>query len=178
MDTYNAEATVHLAQRAQRPGSDEAIQATLRPIFTDARRAAQRRRLWGWMRGRETRLHNSIELLCDAQPTVLHTFNIQAIPLQAIIGSEGRSAAFDRSFAPLCEYTRERWQSVAAAWMAGKPLPPVRLIRIDEQYIVRDGHHRISVAAIFGAATIEAIVEQAFVRIAQPVRACTPLCAC
>jgi hypothetical protein len=34
--------------------------------------------------------------------------------------------------------------------------PPVQLIHTAEGYVVRDGHHRLSVARAFGQAVIEA----------------------
>jgi hypothetical protein len=37
-------------------------------------------------------------------------------------------------------------------------LPPVSLVQVGDEYFVRDGHHRISVAKAFGQETIEARV--------------------
>ena len=45
---------------------------------------------------------------------------------------------------------------VAAAWMAGVVFAPVQLIRVGDDYFVRDGHHRISVARALGQYAIEA----------------------
>lgn len=83
---------------------------------------------------------------------------IRAVPLTRIVGSEDRSRDFDRNFAPLQEHTRQRWLSVATAWMLGHMLPAVELIQIGEEYYVRDGHHRISVASAFGQVEIDAHV--------------------
>jgi hypothetical protein len=163
MEMYNAEAVLGLTQPVRGRHAGAALQAELRPLFTAVRRAAQWRRLRAWIRGNDTLLCRSEALLVAARPVVLSHTGVQAIPINQIVGSEGRSNAFDRWFAPLGEHTRERWQGVAAAWLNGTPLPPVRLLQIDDRYIVRDGHHRISAAAIFGAATIEALVERVFV---------------
>ena len=61
-------------------------------------------------------------------------------------------------FRPLVNHTRDRWVSIAIARHQGINLPPVELIQVGEEYFVRDGHHRVSVAKTFGQATIEAQV--------------------
>ena len=48
--------------------------------------------------------------------------------------------------------------SVTRAYLRGIGLPPVELIQIGEVYFVRDGHHRISVAAALGQQEIDAVV--------------------
>ena len=83
---------------------------------------------------------------------------VQIIALDRIIGSEGRSQDFDNQFWPITEHTRGRWVNIAIAMGTGKPLPPVQLIESANGYVVRDGHHRISVARAFGQETIEAEV--------------------
>lgn len=83
---------------------------------------------------------------------------IQTVPIRRIGGSEGRCNDFDRFFRPLQDNTRERWLSVWRAFVNGFPLPPVELVRVGENYFVRDGHHRISVAAALGQLEIEAHV--------------------
>ena len=78
--------------------------------------------------------------------------------LRRIQGSEGRCRDFDRGFAPLQDHTRERWLSVAVAWLQGHALPAVDLVEVGELYFVRDGHHRISVARALGCVDIDASV--------------------
>jgi len=39
-------------------------------------------------------------------------------------------------------------------------LPPVELIRVGDEYYVRDGNHRVSVARAFGQPYIEALVTE------------------
>ena len=75
-----------------------------------------------------------------------------------ITGSEGRTREFDHTFRPLRAHSGPRWQRVAAAWLAGEPLPPVELIQVGAVYYVRDGHHRISVARALDLTHIEAVV--------------------
>jgi hypothetical protein len=87
-----------------------------------------------------------------------HQMGTATVPLARIQGSEGKSNEFDREFRPLKAYIRERWVSLAAAYLRGVVLPPVELIKVNENYYVRDGHHRISVARAFGQVDIDAEV--------------------
>jgi hypothetical protein len=81
-----------------------------------------------------------------------------AVPISDIRGSEGKSEEFDAGFRPLKPFNRDRWVSVAVAFLQGKVLPPVELIKIGEHYFVRDGHHRISVARAYGQYAVDAVV--------------------
>lgn len=83
---------------------------------------------------------------------------IRVVPVRAIIGSEGRTADFDLAFHPLGETARERWVNMAMVYLSRIPLPPIQLIRVNQAYFVRDGHHRISVARTFGQAAMDAEV--------------------
>ncbi len=85
---------------------------------------------------------------------------LKTVPLSHIVGSEGRCGDFDRQFRPLKTHTHERWYRVARAHLTGIPLPPVDLIRVGDEYYVRDGNHRVSVARAFGQAAIEALVTE------------------
>jgi hypothetical protein len=47
-------------------------------------------------------------------------------------------------------------------WLAetrGAVLPPISVIRIGDEYAVRDGHHRVSVARARGALSIDAAID-------------------
>ncbi|HSL42886.1 MAG TPA: hypothetical protein VK897_05605 [Anaerolineales bacterium] len=83
---------------------------------------------------------------------------IQVVPVNSIIGSEGRTADFDLHFHPLSEAARDRWTNMAIVHLSRIPLPPIQLIRIGDAYFVRDGHHRVSVARAFGQAAMDAEV--------------------
>ena len=87
-----------------------------------------------------------------------HAAGMQTVPIRQIRGSEGRCEDFDSEFRPLKAHTEDRWLSVARANLRGLGLPPVELVRIGEIYFVRDGHHRISVAAALGQQEIDAVV--------------------
>ena len=87
-----------------------------------------------------------------------HFDGVRPVPLRQIHGTEGRSRDFDWNFKPLQTHTQSRWLSVATARLKGIGLPPVTLLQIGENYFVRDGHHRVSVAMALGEAYIDAEV--------------------
>jgi hypothetical protein len=71
---------------------------------------------------------------------------IRAVPLELIVGSEGRYRDFTRSFLPRHRHMRGRWMSIGAARYRDVNLPPVRLYEIGGVYFIRDGNHRVAVA--------------------------------
>jgi len=83
---------------------------------------------------------------------------IQVVPINSIIGSEGRTADFDMDFHPISEAARERWVNMAIVYLSRLPLPPIQLIQMGDAYFVRDGHHRISVSRAFGQVAMDAEV--------------------
>ncbi len=87
-----------------------------------------------------------------------HDAGIRTVPIEAIVGSEGRPGDFDVEFRPRQDRTAERWMSVAAARLHGDALPPVELLQVGEEYYVRDGHHRVSVARALGECFVDAQV--------------------
>jgi hypothetical protein len=83
---------------------------------------------------------------------------IQSVPISQIKGSISRACDFDLDFRPLRSHVKDRWINVAVARQRGVPLPPVELVQVGEDYYVRDGHHRISVARSLGEMSIDAEV--------------------
>ncbi|PKL24063.1 MAG: transcriptional regulator [Spirochaetae bacterium HGW-Spirochaetae-3] len=80
------------------------------------------------------------------------------VPLELIIGSEGRYRDFARGFLPRHGYLRDRWVRVDSAHYRDVILPPIRLYELGGAYFVRDGNHRVSVAKLQGAVMIDAEV--------------------
>jgi hypothetical protein len=78
------------------------------------------------------------------------------VKISKIRGSENRCQDFDQEFNPRSEKNLGRWLSVAQARLSGVVLPPVELIQVGDNYFVRDGHHRISVAHALGEEYIDA----------------------
>lgn len=83
---------------------------------------------------------------------------LQTIPVDLIVGSEGRYGDFTRQFLPRHDHLRGRWQRVDMAHHKDVILPPIALYEINGVYFVRDGNHRVSVARAQGVQEIDAEV--------------------
>jgi hypothetical protein len=83
-----------------------------------------------------------------------------SVDINQIKGSEGRTQDFDRKFYPLKSHNCERWLNIALAWQRGVHFPAIDLIKIQDVYIVRDGHHRISIARYLGCDFLDAHVTE------------------
>lgn len=83
---------------------------------------------------------------------------MQAVPLNLIIGSEGRYKDFDNQFFPKSAHLKSRWESIDRAHLQNITLPAVTLYELGGLYFARDGNHRISVAKARGIEFIDAEV--------------------
>ena len=83
---------------------------------------------------------------------------MQAVPLNLIVGSEGRYRDFNKYFLPKADHLRARWERVDVAHLRDIILPAIQLYEIGGVYFVRDGNHRVSVARMKGAGSIDAEV--------------------
>lgn len=114
--------------------------------------------VWGKLTGRDRTMLALETMAARYAVTGRHYAGTRVVPVESIRGSEGRPNDFDRDFNPLQGHTERRWINIAVAWLAGVSLPPVKLIQVDEDYFVVDGHHRISVARALGQSYIDAEV--------------------
>jgi hypothetical protein len=87
----------------------------------------------------------------------------QVVPLDRIVGSEGRYGDFDRRFLPRSDASKNRWTKVNDAMIRDVALPPIDLYKIGEVFFVRDGNHRVSVARQRGQTYIDAFVTELMV---------------
>ena len=83
---------------------------------------------------------------------------MQTVPINKIIGSEGRYRDFNKYFLPRSEFLRARWERVDWAKIRDIPLPAIQIYEIGGAYFVRDGNHRVSVARAQGGEEIDAEV--------------------
>lgn len=86
---------------------------------------------------------------------------VQEIPVDRIVGSvapDAKTSDFDAGFLPLNRRMRERWTRIYLAMVEGDELPPIDVYRVDGNYYVIDGHHRVSVSRNLGRPTINARV--------------------
>ena len=85
---------------------------------------------------------------------------LREIPLDNIIGSEGRYEDFNKNFFPKNDALEPRWSAIDNIMEQNKPLPPISVFKIDDFYFVRDGNHRVSVAKSRKQAFIDAEVTE------------------
>jgi hypothetical protein len=83
---------------------------------------------------------------------------MKTVPIDLIVGSEGRYRDFNRYFLPNSDFLRTRWERVDMARINDIILPPIQLYEIGGVYFVRDGNHRVSVAKTQGTEMIDAEV--------------------
>jgi hypothetical protein len=81
---------------------------------------------------------------------------IQAVPINLIVGSEGRYRDFNKAFLPRYDYLKARWEGIDNAHHRDITLPPIKLYEIGGVYFVSDGNHRVSVAKNEGWEYIDA----------------------
>ena len=121
------------------------------------RRASVARRL-----RREPAVHGRLAVYDERSLPSSGRRAMREIPIDAIAGTvePSRANLFDGAFRPSAA-ARSRWQRLWLAEHRGTVLPPISVVRVGDEYAVRDGHHRVSVARARGALTIDAAVEAA-----------------
>jgi hypothetical protein len=85
---------------------------------------------------------------------------VMEIPVENIIGSEGRYEDFNRNFFPKKPELESRWSAIHKVMEEGGELPAISVFKIDDYYFVRDGNHRVSVAKKRGQLFIDADVTE------------------
>ena len=92
------------------------------------------------------------------KPTNETYVGMKTIPIEKIVGSEGRYNDFDNRFFPKSSHLKNRWEHVDQAAIQAIDLPPIKVYEIAGLYFVRDGNHRVSVAKSRGTEFIDAEV--------------------
>jgi hypothetical protein len=105
-------------------------------------------------------LDGGFDSIKDLAEQVQAMAEVEKVQPNEIIASEGHCEDFDREFRPRNRQNQERWMRLAIAFTRGIALLAVDLIKIGDKYIVRDGHHRISVMKALGGACIDANVTE------------------
>jgi hypothetical protein len=95
---------------------------------------------------------------------------VREIPLEALVGTDGRASSFTRDFRPVHAASRDRLRSLAGAFADGA-FPPIVAVKLGEAYFVIDGHHRAALARRGGAAMIDADVTELVARVPLPAGA-------
>ena len=129
--------------------------------FDAARARAFRRALGSILTGDSRRLRSFEPMLKAAGPEGRAFGGVREIPLNRIVGSvapDAKTSDFDPAFLPINRRMRERWTRIYLAMVEGDELPPIDVYRVDGNYYVIDGHHRVSVARSLGRDVINARV--------------------
>lgn len=126
--------------------------------FENALSQARRRDLISRVFFRRRNLAMMHEELRGRQLINQYEIGIRQVKIDNIVGSVNRTDDFTKDFLPRRITLRDRWIRVMQAFLGGYELPPVTLVMLDDRYYVVDGHHRISVARLFGQQYISAVV--------------------
>ena len=78
------------------------------------------------------------------------------VPVEKIVGSVGRYCDFDSQFRLKKDHEPQNLKFIKAAMRENKPLPPVDLYKIKDEYYVLDGNHRVAAARQLQKETIAA----------------------
>jgi hypothetical protein len=101
---------------------------------------------------------------CDAAQNgswAQHYAGIHDIPVDAIVGSVGRSHELCLDFMPAWERRGdERYRRIRAAMLQGRVLPAIEVYQLGDRYYVLDGNHRVAAARAIGQIDIDAIVTE------------------
>ena len=95
---------------------------------------------------------------------------VREIPLDALVGTDGRASSFTRDFRPLHAFSRDRLRSLESAFADGG-FPPIVTVKLGETFFVIDGHHRAALARRAGAEVIDADVTELIARVPLPAGA-------
>lgn len=126
--------------------------------FTRARNKALVNEIQHFLNPEEANLISLNDLKNILKPNNETYKGMQAVPVDLIVGSEGRYKDFDNQFFPKSMHLKSRWESIDKAHIQNIILPPVTLYELGGLYFARDGNHRISVAKARGIEFIDAEV--------------------
>ena len=133
-------------------------------LYSDVKRKSWLRQKFAHITGHPKHLKDLSQVRQNSNLASYHPLGIQSVRVDSIVGSENRANDFDDNFLPVNSYNAERWAKIAELMLLNVSLPVVDLIKLNDYYFVRDGHHRVSVARYFGQKDIDAnVVEMVIV---------------
>jgi len=133
--------------------------------FKRARKQAAVQQLLAHLTGKSAELLAYDDVRQQLKETGTVDRGLQEIPLDAIVGSVGRSDDFTRDFLPRKDSDQDRWAQVKTAVLDMSGMAPIDVYQVGEGYFVRDGNHRVSVARQLGTPTISAYVTEVKTRV-------------
>jgi len=126
--------------------------------FNKAKNRARIQVVLSRLKWENTDLLSLYEVTDLIKPRSQSYLGIKSIPIENIIGSEGRAKDFSKAFFPKKEMLKERWKSIDKAHLQFIDLPSISVYKLNDWYFVRDGNHRVSVAKTQGNVFIDAEV--------------------
>lgn len=138
--------------------NDNAFQSMARSDFGRLRTRETFMRILSLLKARRDEMLSLGDVRSLLRPDSETYRGMRTIPIELIVGSEGRYKDFNRAFLPRHDKLMRRWISVDMAHYQDVALPPIKVFEIGGVYFVRDGNHRVSVAKAKGAAFIDAEV--------------------
>ena len=135
--------------------------------FSRALRRQAAARVAGWLRRRPdaTRILSFDEVVAVRGWRGERYLGLQTIQLDAVTGTVGSRRDFDRRFRPTSSRVRQRWERLDLAQRRGTAIPPIDVYLVGDMYFVKDGHHRVSVAAATRQKAIDAYVTEVRTRV-------------
>ncbi len=128
--------------------------------FSKARMRAFRESIFSILSPEKKELLSFYDIKKLIRPKAEFYKGVKTIPLDKIVGSEGRYNDFNRAFLPKREHLRNRWRAINMAALEDVNLPPIKVFKIGDTYFVRDGNHRVSVARQRGQIDIDAEITE------------------
>jgi hypothetical protein len=138
--------------------SNQIVKTQAAADFTRARGRAVLSQIQHFMHTDQDRLLSFNDVKDILKPKNQVFRGTQIVPINLIIGSEGRYRDFNKYFLPKSDHLRNRWERVDEAHHSDIILPPIQLYEIGGVYFVRDGNHRVSVAKTQNVEFIDAEV--------------------
>ena len=126
--------------------------------FSRAKRRARFNSFFNTLQWKNSDLLSLYEVTKIIKPRKETYLGMQTIPVDKIIGSEGRYRDFSSAFFPKKDMLKSRWTSIDMARLEDVILPPISVYSLGGNYFVRDGNHRVSVAKSMGVEFIDAEV--------------------
>ncbi|GHU69166.1 hypothetical protein FACS189450_01490 [Spirochaetia bacterium] len=126
--------------------------------FTRARNKAFLFQIQNFLNTDQDRLLSFSDVKDILKPKNQIYLGMQTVPIDHIVGSEGRYRDFTKFFLPKANHLKTRWERIDLAALQEIALPAIQLYEIGGVYFVRDGNHRVSVARSQGVEMIDAEV--------------------
>jgi hypothetical protein len=140
---------------------DQVCQRQIRPLADRIFNRLRGETRFGWIIAFFTarmRLQGLDQRIAGRAVCAQRSLGLRRVELDRIVGSEMPAGDFDAAFNPRHEHMRNHWVRIAELELSQAALPAVELIQVGNEYFVRDGHYRVSVARGLGSTSILAQV--------------------